>query len=295
MDNGGLHGGSSATSTPQHAMHSSGGGAGHLHHHLLSNLSVLTMNTASREGSVAPSLGSSPMHAHFLGPPPTSVSAPGAAPPGRLATAVGALEPAATAGSAVLSMIDLPVTQPAAAGSALEGRSASGTPAPPARGGPPSQLSTAASLLATHLSGSGAHPPGSPSFRQHRQAFFIGVAGGTASGKTTVRTRVGRGQGVCGGWGGGRDWSAKAGRAESQGHGANTALSCRRFPAAALVLQVCDKIMNRLHDQNVVMLSQVRALRAHLLRAQADDYDRGRAGVLHLFGHLNGPRPEPSY
>lgn len=46
----------------------------------------------------------------------------------------------------------------------------------------------------------------SPSFRQNRHPFIIGVAGGTASGKTTV----------------------------------------------------CDKIMQRLHDQCVVMLSQVR-------------------------------------
>ncbi len=58
--------------------------------------------------------------------------------------------------------------------------------------------------LRTHKSGGG--HPGSPSFRQHRHPFFIGVAGGTASGKTTV----------------------------------------------------CDQIMQRLHDQCVVMLAQVR-------------------------------------
>lgn len=46
----------------------------------------------------------------------------------------------------------------------------------------------------------------SPTFRQNRHPFLIGVAGGTASGKTTV----------------------------------------------------CDRIMQRLHDQCVVMLSQVR-------------------------------------
>jgi hypothetical protein len=82
---------------------------------------------------------------------------------------------------------------------------------------------------------SGLLGPASPSFRKNRNAFLIGVAGGTASGKTTVSVCIAR-----------------------SGYATTSPVTHSIWYLLHSCVQVCDRIMQRLHDQCVVMLAQVR-------------------------------------